>query len=107
MIRLAIILVIFLAALIFAVNNMEQQVAIWYFFGKTTEPIPFYFLILVAFFSGMILSILLIFPHWIKLRLELRKHKKILGKVEQKLSHLRPEKEGHGHGAGRGDETEY
>ena len=111
MIRLLLILLLATLALLFSVKNMDQQVSVWYFFGQTSGPVPLYLLLLGTFFGGMCIATLLLFPGWIKLRLELRKHKKILGKVEEELGHL---KHGGGHGGGHTSgghgadhETEY
>jgi uncharacterized integral membrane protein len=109
MIRLIVIVILFGAALLFALENSGQQVSIWYFFGRPPLVVALHVLLLAAFIAGMGIALLLLFPEWIRLRMDLRRHRKILTKVEDELAQMR----GGGRAAPRPaptdapDETEY
>lgn len=89
MIRLVLIVILFGAALLFALENAGQQVSVWYFFGRPPLVVALHMLLLGAFIGGMAIALLLLFPEWIRLRMDLRRHKKILTKVEDELAQVR------------------
>ena len=90
MIRVLIFILVLVAAFTFMIENTEQTVQIRYVMGYSTPPIPVYQLVAGAFIIGMLLTGLLIFPEWIRMRLELRRQRKSLQRVEEEITRLRP-----------------
>jgi len=90
MIRLLIFTLVLVGAFTFMIENTEQTVQIRYLLGYTSAPIPVYQLVAGAFIVGMLLSGLLIFPEWIRMRLELRRQRKALQRIEEEMGRYRP-----------------
>lgn len=90
MIRILIFSLILVAAFTFMIKNTEQMVQIQYLMGYSTPLIPVYQLVAGAFISGMLLTGFLIFPEWIRMRLELRRQRKSLQRIEDEMDRLRP-----------------
>ena len=90
MIRLLIFTLVLVGAFTFMIENTEQTVQIRYLLGYTSAPIPVYQLVAGAFIVGMLLSGLLIFPEWIRMRLELRRQRKALQRIEEEMDRYRP-----------------
>lgn len=90
MIRVLIFILVLAAAFTFMIENTEQTVQIRYLLGFTTPPIPVYQLVAAAFITGMLLSGVILFPEWIRMRLELRRQRKALQRVEEEMERLRP-----------------
>ena len=90
MIRTFLFILILLLGLTFIVKNADQTVALQYFLGLSTPPIPVYQLVAGAFIVGMFLTGILIFPEWLRLRLELRRQRKALQRMEEEMGRLRP-----------------
>jgi uncharacterized integral membrane protein len=107
MIRLILIVILFGAVLLFALENSSQQVSIWYFFGRPPLVVPLHVLLLSGFMAGMGIALLLLFPEWIRLRMDLRRHKKILTKVEDELAQMRGARTRPPRTPDAPDETEY
>lgn len=90
MIRVLIFSLVLVGAFTFMIENTEQAVQIRYLMGYTSGPIPVYQLVAGAFTVGMLLSGLLVFPEWIRMRLELRRQRKALHRIEEEMDRLRP-----------------
>ncbi|MBI3611130.1 MAG: LapA family protein [Nitrospirae bacterium] len=90
MIRVLIFTLILLLGFTVVVRNTEQTVVLQYFFGLATPPLPVYQLVSGAFIAGMLLAGLLIFPEWIRMRLEIRRQRKSLQRIEDEMARLRP-----------------
>jgi uncharacterized integral membrane protein len=88
MVRLILIVTLLALSLTFILQNNGEE-AILHYFGTTTEPTPIYKPILSAFGAGLLVMGILLFPAWIKLRIELRRSRKALQSVEEELDRHR------------------
>ena len=89
MIRMALLILILILSFTFMIKNIDQMVVVDYFMGITTPPIPVYQLVGGALILGMALAGIFIFPEWLRLRLEVRRQKKTLRRLEQELDDIR------------------
>jgi uncharacterized integral membrane protein len=85
--------ILFMTALFFVffflVNNRDLVIAIQIYPGGSAKPIPLYLLILGTFLTGFILSVFMIFPGWLRLKLESRRQKKEIESLVEEVGHLR------------------
>jgi len=70
-------------------QNQEQEVTLRYFFGLRSASILIYKPILAAFGVGLLVSGVLLFPAWVRGRIELRRKTKALQEAEVDLERLR------------------
>ena len=89
MIRLILVGTLLLLALSFFLLNQEQEVTLRYFFGLRSASILIYKPILAAFGVGLLVSGILLFPAWVRGRIELRRKTKALQEAEVDLERLR------------------
>lgn len=89
MMRLVLIGLLLLLSLAFFLQNQEQQVTLRYFFGLMEASTPIYKPILTAFAMGLLVSGILLFPPWVRSRIELRRKTKALQEAEVDLERLR------------------
>ena len=89
MIRLVLICIILLLALSFFLQNQEQEVNLKYFFGLRSASTPVYKPILASFVIGLLIMSILLFPAWVRGRIELRRKTKALQEAEADLERLR------------------
>ncbi len=89
MIRLILVGTLLLLALSFFLQNQEQEVTLRYFFGLRSATILIYKPILAAFGVGLLVSGILLFPAWVRGRIELRRKTKALQEAEVDLERLR------------------
>ena len=89
MIRLIFVGTLLLLALSFFLQNQEQEVTLRYFFGLRSASILIYKPILAAFGVGLLVSGVLLFPAWVRGRIELRRKTKALQEAEVDLERLR------------------
>ena len=89
MIRLILVGILLLLSLAFFLQNQDQQVTLRYFFGLLEASTPIYKPILTAFVVGILVSGILLFPPWIRSRIELRRKTKALQEAEVDLERLR------------------
>jgi uncharacterized membrane protein YciS (DUF1049 family) len=75
MIRVILVGTLFLLCLAFFLQNQEQEVTLRYFFA--------------GFGIGLLVSLILLFPPWVKGRIELRRKTKALQEAEVDLERLR------------------
>jgi lipopolysaccharide assembly protein A len=88
MIRLILVVILIALSVTFFFQNREEQ-ALLHYFGITSKT-PIYKPILSAFGTGLLIMGLLLFPAWIKLRMELRRTRTALHLAEEELDRLRP-----------------
>lgn len=89
MIRLMLVGILLLLSLAFFLQNQEQEVTLRYFFGLLEASTPIYKPILTAFAVGLLVSGILLFPPWIRGRIELRRKTKALQELEVDLERAR------------------
>ncbi len=89
MIRLILVAILLLLSLTFFLQNQEQEVTLRYLFGLKTASTPIYTPILSAFAMGILVATILLFPAWIRGRIELRRKTKALQEAEADLERLR------------------
>jgi uncharacterized integral membrane protein len=89
MIRVILVGTLLLLCLAFFLQNQEQEVTLRYFFGLFEASTPIYKPILAGFAIGLLVSLILLFPPWIKGRIELRRKTKALQEAEVDLERLR------------------
>ena len=89
MIRLILVGILLLLSLAFFLQNQEQEVTLWYFFGLVEASTPIYKPILAGFGMGLLVSCILLFPPWVRGRIELRRKTKALQEAEVDLERLR------------------
>ena len=89
MIRLILVGILLLLSLAFFLQNQEQEVTLRYFFGLLESSTPIYKPILTAFVIGLLVAGILLFPPWVRSRIELRRKTKALQEVEVDLERLR------------------
>lgn len=89
MIRLILVGVLLLLSLAFFLQNQEQEVTLRYFFGLLEASTPIYKPILTGFAVGLLVSGILLFPPWVRGRIELRRKTKALQEAEVDLERLR------------------
>jgi uncharacterized integral membrane protein len=89
MIRLILVGLLLLLSLAFFLQNQEQEVTLRYFFGLMEASTPIYKPILTAFAMGLLVAGILLFPPWVRSRIELRRKTKTLQEAEVDLERLR------------------
>lgn len=89
MIRVILVGTLLLLSLAFFLQNREQEVTLRYFFGLFEASTPIYKPILAGFAIGLLVSVILLFPPWVKGRIELRRKTKALQEAEVDLERLR------------------
>lgn len=89
MIRLILVGILVLLSLAFFLQNQEQEVTLRYLFGLLEASTPIYKPILAAFAMGLLVSGILLFPPWVRSRIELRRKTKALQEAEVDLERLR------------------
>lgn len=89
MIRLILVGILLLLSLAFFLQNQEQEVTLRYFFGLLEASTPIYKPILTAFAVGLLVAGILLFPPWVRSRIELRRKTKALQEAEVDLERLR------------------
>ena len=73
----------------FLVNNKDLLVQVHLLPGGAVNPVPLYLLILGTFLAGLILAVIMIFPGWLKLKLETRRQRKEIESLVEEVGHLR------------------
>lgn len=90
MIRAFLFTVVLIIGLAFAALNTQQTVVLRFLLGYSTPPLPVYQLAAGGFLIGMGLTVLLVFPEWVKLRWELKRQRKAFLKIEKQMNKIRP-----------------
>ena len=91
MIRLILVFILLALALSFFLQNQDQEVTLRYFFGLKSAETKVYVPILSGFVIGLLVSSILLFPAWVRGRIELRRKTKQLQEAEVELEQLRAE----------------
>ncbi|MGH7261061.1 MAG: LapA family protein [Nitrospiraceae bacterium] len=94
MIRLILVFILLALSLSFFLQNYEQEVTLRYFFGLRTAETKVYVPILSAFVIGLLVSSILLFPAWVRGRIELRRKTKQLQEAEAELEQWREAQRG-------------
>ena len=89
MIRLILVFILLALALSFFLQNQDQEVTLRYFFGLKSAETKVYVPILSGFVIGLLVSSILLFPAWVRGRIELRRKTKQLQEAEAELVQLR------------------
>jgi uncharacterized integral membrane protein len=87
--RLITLVVIIILFTTFAWMNADQILALHYF-KWSTPPLPAYQVVMGAFVLGGLFVVVLLFPEWVRLRLELRRYRKAMKKADTAMSKVRP-----------------
>lgn len=94
MIRLVLVFILLALALSFFLQNQEQEVTLRYFFGLKSAETRVYVPILSGFVIGLLVASILLFPPWVRGRIELRRKTKQLQEAEAELEQLREAERG-------------
>ena len=94
MIRLILALILLALALSFFLQNQDQEVTLRYFFGLKSAETKVYVPILSGFVIGLLVSSIMLFPAWVRGRIELRRKTKQLQEAEVELEQLRETERG-------------
>lgn len=89
MTRLILVGTLLLLSLAFVLQNQEQEVTLRYFFGLLETSTPIYKPILAGFVVGLLVAAILLFPPWVRGRLDLRRKTKALQEAEVDRERLR------------------
>jgi lipopolysaccharide assembly protein A len=89
MTRLILVGILLLLSLAFVLQNQEQEVTLRYFFGLLEASTPIYKPILAGFVVGLLVAAILLFPPWIRSRIDLRRKTKALQEAQVDLERLR------------------
>ncbi len=85
MVRLVIFLILLGLVWTAAYENRDQEVALRYFFGISTPPIPLHLLLPGAILGGLLLAVLFLLPGWIRMALEVRRQARTIERLEEDL----------------------
>ena len=89
MTRLILVGILLLLSLAFVLQNQEQEVTLRYFFGLLEASTPIYKPIMAGFLVGLLVAVILLFPPWVRARIDLRRKTKALQEAEVNLERLR------------------
>lgn len=89
MTRLILVGILVLLSLAFFLQNQEQEVTLRYFFGLLEASTPIYKPIMAGFVVGLLVAAILLFPPWVRGRIDLRRKTKALQEAEVNLERLR------------------
>lgn len=89
MIRLTLVCILLLLSFTFFLQNRDEEVTLHYLFGLQSTSTPIYKPILSAFAFGILIASILLFPGWVRARIELRRKTKALQEAEADLERLR------------------
>ncbi|MDF0664689.1 MAG: LapA family protein [Nitrospira sp.] len=89
MTRLILVGILLLLSLAFFLQNQEQEVTLRYFFGLLQASTPIYKPIMAGFVIGLLVAVILLFPPWVRARIDLRRKTKALQEAEVNLERLR------------------
>lgn len=94
MIRLILVFILLALGLSFFLQNQDQLVTLRYFFGLKSAETKVYVPILSGFVIGLLVATILLFPPWVRGRIELRRKTKQLQEAEAELEQLRDAQRG-------------
>ena len=89
MIRLTVVSILLLIIANFYLQNLDREVTLRYFFGFQEASTLIYIPVLSAFGIGLLIAMILLFPPWVRGRIELRRKTKALLELEADLEQLR------------------
>jgi uncharacterized membrane protein YciS (DUF1049 family) len=88
-VRLVLVGILLLLSLAFFLQNQDQEVRLRYFFGLFEASTQVYKPILAGFAIGLLVSGILLFPPWVRGRIEIRRKTRALQEAEVDLERLR------------------
>lgn len=91
MFRLIFLILIAFLLFTFSYMNQEERVSLHFIGAGPTPPLAVYLVVLGAFLIGTLFAVLMLFPGWVKLKLERRKLAKRIEQLESDLDHLHSE----------------
>lgn len=94
MIRLILVFILLALGLSFFLQNQDQLVTLRYFFGLKSAETQVYVPILSGFVIGLLVTSILLFPPWVRARIELRRKTKQLQEAEAELEQMRDAQRG-------------
>jgi uncharacterized membrane protein YciS (DUF1049 family) len=94
MIRLILVFILLALSLSFFLQNQDQEVTLRYLFGLKSAETKVYVPILSGFVIGLLVASILLFPPWVRGRIELRRKTKQLQEAEAELEQLREAERG-------------
>ncbi len=89
MTRVVLIGILLLLSLAFFLQNQEEEVTLRYFFGLLEASTPIYQPIMAGFLVGLLVAAILLFPPWVRARIDLKRKTKSLQQAEVDLERLR------------------
>jgi lipopolysaccharide assembly protein A len=89
MTRLILVGILLLLSLAFFLQNQDQEVTLRYFFGLLEASTPIYKPVLAGFVIGLLVAAILLFPPWVRSRIDLRRKTKALQEAQVDLERLR------------------
>ena len=89
MIRTVIFLIISVVVFLLLLSNRDQMVRLQYPLAPPAQMIPLYLLLLGTFIAGFLLAVILIFPSWLKIKLDNRRSRKEIDGLEVEIGRLR------------------
>jgi len=93
MIRLIVVLLLLGLTVTFFLQNQEQEVTLRYLFGLRSTSVLIYKPVLGAFAVGILVTSILLFPAWVRGRIELRRKTRALQEAQADLEALRQTQE--------------
>ncbi|MBI3803188.1 MAG: LapA family protein [Nitrospirae bacterium] len=91
MFRLIFLILIVFLLFTFSYMNQEERISLHFIWGTPTPPVAVYLIVAGTFLIGTVFAVLMVFPGWLKLKLERRKLAKRIEQLESDLDHLRSE----------------
>ncbi len=82
MIRLLLAFILMVLALVLVVQN-RTEVTLTFLFGYTMGPFPLYLVLFTAFLCGAAATLLFTLPPWVRNKVEIRRLRKSLQKMEE------------------------
>lgn len=94
MIRLLLLMLVLGAGLLFAMENRDQTIVLRMLFSELTPPMPVYVVVLASFALGVLVAGLMVVPDWIRTHLELRRQRRQIAALEERLTTPTPQTAG-------------
>lgn len=86
--RLWLIIIVVGAFLAFALANQHTEVTLAVGPGLRVGPMPVFLLVLGIFGAGILVSLLITFPGWLRMRITMKRQRKTIQTMEEELNRL-------------------
>jgi len=90
MIRFIVLIIVLILGLLFALENGDRTTLRMFFGAITWQDVPMYLVILTSFGLGITVTGIMLVPEWIRTRLELRRQRRQIAALEERLSNADP-----------------